>query len=132
MDTELTVLLIALVLFFFVGLTIFLVWKLLEPKSKDESRSLTDFVIKPAAVMAGGVAFLGIFIVFPQALLWIFGTMIVLAAIGFFRMPASQKTAMAKAFVKPDPTSQLPGTRLILATIIVFATIAGLFAIFLP
>lgn len=132
MDTNLKVLLVALVFFFLVGMAIFLVWKLFEPNREGEKRSLVDFVIKPAAVMAIGVACLGIFIIFPWALQWIIGVLVIIAVVAFLRMSASQKVAMAKAIEKPDPTSRWPGTRLVLATILVFAAIAGLFAIFVP
>ena len=132
MDSNFTILLIALVLFFLVGMAIFLVWKLLESKREGEPRSLMNFIIKPAAVMAIGVACLGIYIIFPRALLWTIGAFVIFVGVAFFRMPASQKSAMARAIEKPDPTSQWAGARLVLATVLVFATIAGLLAIFVP
>lgn len=91
-----------------------------------------DFVIKPASVMAIGIACLGIYIILRRALLWTIGVFVVLAVVAIFRMPASQKAAMARAIEKPDPTSQWAGARLVLATVLVFATIAGLLAIFVP
>lgn len=132
MDSNFTILLVALVLFFSVGMAIFLVWKLFEPKREGEPRSLMNFIIKPAAVMAIGVTCLGIYIIFPRALLWTIGVFVIFVGVAFFRMPASQKSAMARAIEKPDPTSQWAGARLVLATVLVFATIAGLLAIFVP
>ena len=54
------ILLVAMAMLFVVGMAIYLLWKLFEPKRDGESRSLIDMVVKPAAVMAVGVAFLGI------------------------------------------------------------------------
>ena len=131
MDTDLVFLLFGWVLFFFVGLALFLIWKFFEPKREGEPRSLIDFVVKPAIVMAGGVALLGIFALFPQAWRWIIAVIVVIVAVAFIRMPASQKKAMVIAFEKADLTTGLPFARLVLVFVVVLATVAGLLAIFI-
>ena len=132
MDINTRVLLVAMALLFVVGMAIFLLWKLFEPKREGESRSLMESVIKPAAVMAGGVTFIGILMVFPQVLGWVIGGLVVFAVITFFRMPASEKRAMARAVEEPDPSSQWSTARLLLAVVIVFAAVFGLLAYFVP
>jgi len=132
MDINFVALLFAMVLLFVVGMAIFVVWELLEPKREGESRSLVELVMKPAPVMAGGVAFLGICMVFPLVLLWTFGVLALFTVVEYFRMPASQKAAIARTFEKPDPTSLWSTARLTLAVVLVFATVAGLWAIFAP
>lgn len=132
MDSDFTVLIVALVFFFVVGMALFAVWKLFEPIGEGETRSLRDFIVKPAGAMAIGVACLGIYIVFPQALLWTVGAVVILGIVVFVRMPPSQRAAIGRAISEPDDASRWPGARLILATILVFAAIAGLLAIFIP
>ena len=130
MDIRFSVLLVALVFLYVAGMAIFLVWKLFEPKREGETRSLGDFLLKPAAAMAVGVASLGIFMVFPMALVWTIGIAAIVGVVAFLLMPDSQKAAAAKAIANPDQSTQWLGTRLVVATIVVFATIAGLLAIF--
>ena len=132
MDVNIRVLLFATTLFFVVGMAIFLLWKLLEPKRDGESRSLMDLVVKPAAVMAGGVIFIGILMVFPQFLGWVFGALAIIAVVAYFRMPASEKRAVARAVEEPDPSSRWSVVRLILAVVVVFAVLVGLLDFFAP
>ncbi len=132
MDVNTKVLFFAMALLFAVGMAIFIVWRLLEPKQKGESRSLMASIVKPSAMMAVGIAFLGICMVFPQVFLWTFGVMAIFAVIEFLRMPASRKTAMARAVEKPDPESRWSIARLMLAVVLVLATLAGLLSIFGP
>ena len=130
MDMNVSVLLSAMALFFVVGMAIFLLWKLLEPKREGESRSLMESVIKPAGVMAGGVILIGIFMIFPQVLGWVFGAMAIFAVVAYFRMPASEKRAMARAIEEPDPSSRWSAARLILAVVVVFTVLVGLLDFF--
>lgn len=132
MDINVRVLLFAMTLFFVVGMAIFLLWKLLEPKRDGESRSLMELVVKPAVVMAGGVIFIGILMVFPQVLGWVFGALAIFAVIAYFRMPASEKRAVARAVEEPDPSSRWSMVRLILAVVVVFAVLVGLLDFFAP
>ena len=132
MDINLSVLLIAMVLLFVVGMAIFLVWKLFEPKREGESRSLMELAVKPAAAMAGGVTLIGIFMIFPQVLGWALGILVIFAIVTFFRMPASEKRAIAKAVEAPDPSSKWSTARLILAVVVVFAVAFGLLAFLAP
>lgn len=132
MDTNVRVLLFAMALFFAVGMAIFLLWKLFEPKREAESRSLTDLVMKPAAVMAGGVACVGIFIVFPQVLGWVLGGFAIFAVVTYFWTSPDEKRAIAKAVEEPDPSLRWSTARLILAAVIVFAVLVGLLEYFAP
>jgi len=130
MDFEYRVLLVAMAMSFVVGMAIFLLWKLFEPKREGESRSLMDSVVKPAAALAGGVLFIGICMVVPPVLGWTFGALAVLAVITFIRMPAKEKRAMAEALGQPDPESHRSTFRFVLAVVIVFAAIIGFLAYF--
>jgi hypothetical protein len=132
METNYSVLLIALISLFVVGMAIFLMWKLLEPIREGESRALTELVAKPAAAMAGGVVFIGVCMIYPPVLIWTFVVLAIFAVVAYFRMPVPQKAAMAKAVDKPDPTSRWSTARLILAVVFVFAAVAGLLVFFAP
>jgi len=132
METNYSVLLIALISLFVVGMAIFLVWKLLEPIREGEPRSLTELVAKPAAAMTGGVVFIGVCMIYPPVLLWTFVVLAIFSVVAYFRMPEPQKAAMAKAVEKPDPTSRWSLARLILAVVFVFTAVAGLLVFFAP
>ena len=115
---------------FVVGMGIFLLWKLLEPKREGESRSVVEMVVKPAAVMASGVIFIGVCMIYPPVLIWTFVVWSIFAVVTFFRMPASQKASVAKAVEKPDPAAQWSIVRLILAAILVFAIVGGILVVY--
>lgn len=132
MDINVRVLLFAMALFFVVGMAIFLLWKLFEPKREGESRSLMELVIKPAAVMAGGVALIGISMIFPQVLVWVFGGLVIFAVVTYFRMPVSAKRAMARSVEEPDPSLLWSTARFILVVVVVFAFLFGLLEFFAP
>ncbi len=132
MDIDLRVLLVAMFMLFVVGMAIFLLWKLFEPKREGGSRSLMGLLVKPAAIMAVGVSFIGICMIFPQVLVWTFGALAVIAVISFFRMPASQKRAIGEAVGQPDPSSTWSTARFVLAVFVVFAAVVGLLAYFVP
>lgn len=132
MDTELRVLLAAMAMLFVVGMSIYLLWKLFEPKREGESRSLINLVVKPAAAMAGGIIFLGICMIFPQVLAWAFGALAVSAVISFVRMPAIDKRAIAEAADHPDPGSKWSTARFLLAVLVVFGVLFGLLNYFVP
>ena len=117
---------------FVVGMAIYLLWKFFEPKREDESRSLIDIVVKPAAFMAGGVTFIGICMIFPQVLGWTFGALAVFALISFIRMPAKEKGAIAEAVDHPDPRSKWSAARFFLAVVVVFGVLFGVLAYFVP
>lgn len=130
MDFDYRVLLAAMAMSFVVGMAIFLLWRLFEPKREGESRSLMDSVVKPAAVLAGGVLFIGIFMIFPSVLRWTIGALAIFVAIVFFRMPAKEKRAMSEALNQTDPESDRSISRFFLAVAIVFAAIIGFLAYF--
>ena len=130
LDIELRVLLVAMAMLFVIGMSIFLVWKLIEPRAEGKSRSLVDVAAKPAAAMAGGIAFIGLCMAFPQVLGWGFGVFAVVAALAFFRMPANKRQAMASAAGKPDPQFKKSSTGLLLAVAIVLAAVFGSLAHF--
>lgn len=132
MDISLRVLIVAMAMLFVVGMAIFLLWKLFEPKRDGESRSLMEVFVKPAAVMAAGATFIGICMIFPQVLGWTFGALATFAVISFFRMPASEKRAIARAVEQPDPSSKWSAARLLLAVFVVFAAVFGLLEYFVP
>ena len=132
MDIELRVLLVAMAMLFIVGMAIYLLWKLFEPKREGDSRSLIDLVVKPSAVMAGGVVFVGTCMIFPQVLAWTFGALAVFAAISLVRMPAKEKRAIAEAIDHPDPRSKWSTARFLLAVSVVFGVLFGLLAYFVP
>jgi predicted MFS family arabinose efflux permease len=117
---------------FVVGMAIFLLWKLFEPRREGQSRTLIDVVAKPALAMAGGITFIGICMIFPQVLGWTLGAGAVFAVIALFRMPAKEKQAIADAIDQPDPESKWSMARLLLAVIIVFAAFFGLLAYYVP
>ena len=119
-------------LFYVVGMAIFLLWKLFEPKRDDQSRSLVDVVVKPSLVMAVGVVFIGICMIYPQFLLWTLGGGAVFGVISYIRAPAKEKQAIAEAIDQPDPQSKWSVARLLLAVVIVFAALAGFLAYFGP
>ena len=132
MDINIRVLLFAMALFYVVGMAIFLLWKLFEPKRDDQSRSLVDVVVKPSLVMAVGVVFIGICMIYPQFLLWTLGGGAVFGVISYIRAPAKEKQAIAEAIDQPDPQSKWSVARLLLAVVIVFAALAGFLAYFGP
>lgn len=132
MDINLRVLIVAMAILFVVGMAIFLLWKLFEPKREDQPRSLMNVVVIPGLVMAGGIIFIGICMVFPQVLIWMFGGGAVYGVILFFRMPATEKQAIANAIEQPDPKSKWSITRLLIAVAIVFGVFFGLLAYFVP
>lgn len=132
MDIELRVLLVAMAMLFVVGMAIYLLWKLFESKSEGESRSLIDVVVKPAAVVAGGVTFIGICMIVPQVLAWTFGALAMFAVISFIRMPAKEKRAIAEAVDHPDPRFNWSTARFLLAVVVVFGVWFGLLAFFVP
>lgn len=109
---------------------IFLLWKLLEPKREGEVRSAVELVAKPAAVMAGGVVFLGICMINPRVLFWTLVLGAILAIVTYIRMPASERASVARAVDTPDPAAKWSMVRLILATILVFALVAAILVAF--
>lgn len=130
MDIEPRVLLVTMAILFVVGMAIFLLWKLFEPKREGETRSMMHVLVEPAAVMAGGVTFIAICMVFPQVLSLTFGVLAVLAIIAFFRMPAREKQAIADTFERPYPQSKWFTARLLLAAAIVLGAFFGLLEYF--
>ncbi len=132
MDINIRVLLIAMAMFYVVGMAIFLLWKLFEPRRDDQSRSLIDVVVKPSLVMAVGIVFIGICMIYPQFLLWTFGAGAVFGVISYFRMPAKEKQAMANAIDQPEPQSKWSIARLLLAVIIVFVALVSFLEYYVP
>lgn len=132
MDIELRVLPLAMAMLFVVGMAIYLFWKLLEPRREGESRSLIDLVFKPAAVMAGGVIFLGICMIFPQVLGWTLGVLTVAAVISFIRSPAKERLAIAEAVHQPNPRSKRATARFLIAVFVVFGVLGGLLSYLVP
>ncbi|MEX2259865.1 MAG: hypothetical protein WD672_14270 [Woeseia sp.] len=126
MESSYVVLSIILISLFVIGMVIFLLWKLLEPKRKGESRSLNELIVKPAAVMVGGVIFIGICMIYPQVLIWTLVVSGIFAVVTYFWMPASQKASVAQAVERADAASQWSIVRLILGVVVVFATVAGM------
>jgi hypothetical protein len=119
-------------MFYVVGMAIFLLWKLFEPRRDDQSRSLIAVVVKPSLAMAVGIVFIGVCMVYPQFLLWTFGAGAVFGVISYVRMPAKEKQAIGNAVDQPDPEAKWSIARLFLAVIIVFAVLAGLLTYFGP
>ena len=112
-------------MFYVVGMAIFLLWKLFEPRRDDQPRSFLAVVVKPSLAMAVGAVFVGVCMIYPQFLLLTFGAGALIVVIPYVRMPAKERQAIANAVNQPDPKSKWTLARLLLAVGIVFAALAG-------